>query len=249
MAFNENGMDAACINFRGCSGECNVTPRGYHVGFYEDLRQQVSMLNDKQQPRRRIYLAGFSLGAGVVTKFLSELQDDAMAKYNICGAAVNACFAPLNEGRSFTRQVYGNRILKSMKERMKEQYDACEYPFEREAINECKSIKDVEDLVIASTFGFRDAFDYYEQCKTIDVLDQICVPQYVLQALDDPFLQGIKYPQNDPSLPLHIHYTQHGGHCGYVFQTQETGKISWMPTQLARFLAHVESSIAEEAQR
>jgi predicted alpha/beta-fold hydrolase len=254
MAFTDIDMDVGCVNFRGCSGECNVTPRGYHVGFTEDLLHQISVINERQ-PMRRIYLAGFSLGAGVVTKLLSDLQDEAH-RYNVCGAAVNAvpfeltqCYAPLNEGRSFTRQVYGNRILKSMKERMKEQYDACEYPFERDAIEKCNSIMDVENLVIASTFGFQDAFDYYEKCKTIHVLDRICVPQYVLQALDDPFLRGIQYPENDPSLPLRIHYTQYGGHCGYVFQTQETGTISWMPTQLARFLAHVERSTSQETQR
>ncbi|KAL3916488.1 MAG: hypothetical protein SGILL_005151 [Bacillariaceae sp.] len=144
--------------------------------------------------------------------------------------------------------MYGNRLLRSMKERMHQQYDLCEFPFEREEIDKCTSILDMENLVIASAFGFDDAWDYYDKCKTTDVLDQVCVPQYILTALDDPFFRGIQFPENDPSLPIRIHYTRYGGHCGYIFQTEETGRISWMPTQLARFLDHVEKSVSMEAE-
>jgi predicted alpha/beta-fold hydrolase len=88
LAFNNIQMDAVCINFRGCSGECNLTPRAYHAGFTDDLMQQIRTIHE-ENPRRRIYLSGFSLGAGVVTKLLTDLGDKA-SEYNICGAAVNA---------------------------------------------------------------------------------------------------------------------------------------------------------------
>jgi hypothetical protein len=93
MSYNNINMDAICINFRGCSGECNLTPRAYHLGFTDDLFHLIRTIQGGQQklqlPQRRIYLSGFSLGAGVVTKLLTELGDDA-SRYNICGAAVNA---------------------------------------------------------------------------------------------------------------------------------------------------------------
>lgn len=253
-SFNRRNMDAACINFRGCSGECNLTPRGYHVGYTDDLLFQIRRLNDLY-PQRRIYLSGFSLGAGAVTKLLTELQQDAHEKYNIGGAAVSAvpfdlsqCSSSLNED-GFAKRVYGDRILRSVKGRMHRQYDVCEFPFAREEIDRCNSIMDVENLAIASTFGFDNAWDYYDKCKTIDVLDRVWVPQYVLQSLDDPFFEGMRCPENNPNLPVHIHYTDFGGHCGYVFQTEETddSEISWMPLQLGRFLAHVEGRYARES--
>lgn len=248
-ACNNQGMDAACINFRGCSGECNLTPKGYHVGYTEDLLMQIQRLNGLY-PRRRIYLSGFPLGAGVVTKLLTEIQDQSYLQYNIAGAAVNAipfdlsqCSASLNEDR-FAKRVYGDHILKSMKKRMHQQYDMCDFPFERSSNEECQSIMDVENLVIASTIGFDDAWDCYNQCKTIDVLDRVHVLQYILQSVEAPFFSGIQYPDNSENSPIHIQYTEHGGHCGYIFQTEQKDKeeVSWMPIQLARFLAHVEAA-------
>ena len=86
MAFNNVGMDAACINFRGCSGELNRNTLGYHLSFTDDLTHMVELVAAKR-PGAPIYLSGFSLEANVVTKFLTDMGTEA-TKYNICGAAV-----------------------------------------------------------------------------------------------------------------------------------------------------------------
>jgi len=181
---------------------------------------------------------------------LADLGEDAY-RYNICGAAVNAvpfdsaqCQQNLNEP-GLTKLIYGDRLLKSMKRRITQQYDSSGFPFERSKIDECKNIMDIENLAIAPIFGFDDAFDYYDKVKTIDKLPKICVPEYVIQAKDDPFFRGLEWPANDENIPLRIHVTERGGHCGYIFHEkddEENSKTSWMPTQLARFLAHVEDT-------
>ena len=90
------------------------------MGFTDDLLQQITNIHSNN-PNKRIYLSGFSLGAGVVTKLLADLGEDAY-RYNICGAAVNAVpfdaaqsAANLN-GKGITKSIYGDRLLKSMKE-------------------------------------------------------------------------------------------------------------------------------------
>jgi predicted alpha/beta-fold hydrolase len=244
-AYNRIGMDAACLNYRGCGGEINRTPRGYHVGFTDDLKLMIEDLNSKF-PNKPIYLSGFSLGANVVTKFLADVGPDA-EKYNIWGAAVNALpfdmtktWRNINEP-GVSKLLYGDRLLQSMIERVEESYDKIAYTFPEEKARECKTILDMENLVIAPVFGFDDAHDYYDKMKTVDILDRVEVPQFVVQALDDPFFQGAQNPETDSSMPLRIHYTQHGGHCGYVFHSQEESDYttSWMPTEMARFLKHV----------
>ena len=251
IACNGNGIDTACINFRGCqdSGEeCNLTTRAYHMGFTDDLLQQIEEVHSKN-PNRRIYLSGFSLGAGVVTNLLTKLGPKAY-EYNICGAAVNA--VPFDtvqhhmaiNGPGFTRTVYGDRLLKSMKTRMGNQYDQCGFEFDRSELDKCETIMDVENLVICPVFGFDDAFDYYNKVKTIDKLHKVCVPQFVIQARDDPFFRGLEEVSNDEGMPLRIQYTDCGGHCGYILHQREPDeencKTSWMPRQLARFFAHIE---------
>ena len=255
IAFNHMGFDAATINFRGCSGEPNWTPRAYHLGFYDDLLHFIQKINQKD-PNRRIYLSGFSLGAGVVTKMLADLGDD-VYKYNIAGAAVNAvpmdcgqCCSVLNE-EGFSKMVYGDRFLKSMKERVRLQYNTSQFQFDLDEVDECQSIMDFENLLIAPEFGFEDAYDYYDRCKTIDVLHKVAVPELILQALDDPFFEGIQYPANNPEYAVNIQYTEYGGHCGFVFHTERDplSIASWMPFQLARFLSHLEKTGKQQGHR
>ena len=106
----------------------------------------------------------------------------------------------------------------------------------------------MENLVIAPIFGFEDAFDYYNQTSTLSKVDQVMVPQLVIQAQDDPFMTGQETPKPDLYRPLRIHMTPHGGHCGYVFHSsgEKSVETSWMPTELARFLAHLEAAFAPD---
>ena len=248
MAFNNIGLDAACINFRGCSGVINRTPTGYHLGFTDDLKQMIEQVNT-EYPEKRIYLSGFSLGANVVTKCLAEMGDNAY-EHNIYGAAVNA--VPFDMTKSnlnlnedgITKSIYGERLLRSMIERIEDSYDSIEFAFAKQKAQECKTIMDMENLVIAPVFGFDDAWDYYEKCSTKGMLDKVSVPQFVIQAKDDPFFQGQENPSNNIRRPLRIHYTENGGHCGYVFHSMREGnyKTSWMPSELARFVSHIEEN-------
>ena len=250
-AFNAIGMDAACINFRGCSGEINkATPLGYHLSFTDDLQQMVEHIS-QTFPMRPIYLSGFSLGANVVTKFLADIGTDANKKYNICGAAVNAVpfdlvkVAPNLSDPGFTKIVYGNSLCQSLKGRTQEMnIGACEEQglFSNKAFEAVETIREYDDLVVCSFYAdFDNVLDYYAKSSTWSILDQVSVPQLIVQALDDPFFQGNIKPENDPSMPLRIHYTKHGGHCGYVFQSDKGQhcQTSWMPTEMARFLDHV----------
>lgn len=252
QAFNDIGMDAACINFRGCSGEINKTPVGYHLGFTEDLKQMIDFVR-MNYPRRRIYLSGFSLGANVVTTCLAELGESAY-DYNIFGAAVNAVpfdmpKAQMNLNQDgITKSLYGSRLLASMVDRVETAYDRVAFPFPKEEARKCRSIMDMENLVIAPIFGFKDAYDYYEKTSTLPKINQIAVPQLVIQAKGDPFFVGQALPKEDASRPLRVHQTEYGGHCGYVFHSQEeeSYKTSWMPTELARFLAHLEDTFSSQ---
>ncbi|MGB3607673.1 YheT family hydrolase, partial [Psychroserpens sp.] len=65
--FNQNGMDAVCVNFRGCSGEDNRFYRSYHSGATEDLEDVIQHCI-QQKKYKTIYLKGISLGGNVVLK-------------------------------------------------------------------------------------------------------------------------------------------------------------------------------------
>ena len=108
------------------------------------------------------------------------------------------------------------------------------------------------------------AQDYYTQSGSGRFLRGVRVPHYILNALDDPFIDRASLPQVDDvgAGTVRLRYTQHGGHCGYVVGLQSLS-VCWraiwskvlqgrrveaaasapngyLPEELARFLAHVD---------
>jgi len=125
-SYVSKGFDVACINFRGCSGEPNLTNGAYHLGFTDDMKYFLSIISlGTNVP---IYLVGFSLGANVILKLLGELGTAAKDKFNIKGAAVNS--APFNTEIHYlemlkpgiNRYVYTPNFMKTLKQKAKVQY-------------------------------------------------------------------------------------------------------------------------------
>ena len=72
--FNTHGVDAVCVNFRGCSGEPNLKYRSYHSGATEDLVDIINHLIGTKH-YSEIYFHGISLGANMVLKYLICLTE------------------------------------------------------------------------------------------------------------------------------------------------------------------------------
>lgn len=109
-AFLSKGFCCCLVSFRSCSGEDNLTPGAYHLGYTRDINHLVRTVITKKFPNKHIYLSGFSLGANVVLKYLGELGDSA-ADLNIAGAAVTCVpFDPVASqvklDQGFNRAVY-----------------------------------------------------------------------------------------------------------------------------------------------
>lgn len=267
QAFNDIGMHAVCLNFRGCSGTPNNKLSGYHLGFTDDLHQYLLLL--KQNSTTPIYLAGFSMGANVVLKALGELGETAVRDYNIRGAAV-LC-PPLDQNRNaeflakpgINRVVYTGNLLKQLKRRTRTMWeivchgdeDTDMFDFRRTMA--ATTVTEFDDAFHRGVNGFKDCWDYYRQTSCIHYMDKICVPTLLLGAKDDPFFDPAVWPIEKTSAhggmaPIKMVRTEHGGHLGYTFHQVDdpkderlrkngTSPPSWAQTELSRFLHHVES--------
>src|SRR6218665_3529775 len=71
QAMEKRGWTSVALNWRGCSGEPNLLPRGYHSGASEDLAETVRHLRAKR-PMAPLYAVGYSLGGNVLLKYLGE---------------------------------------------------------------------------------------------------------------------------------------------------------------------------------
>ena len=265
-AYQTDGFDVICLNFRGCCGTPNLTLGGYHLGFTDDLRHFLEVLKETwenhEADERPIYLSGFSLGANVVLKTLGELGETAMTKYNVQGASVTG--APYDLERNincidapgFNRAVYSNNFLKTLKKRAQYQLDVhCEgnpltTAFDYARVMKATAIADFDDSFIAPVYGFESNIDYYRQSSCVYFLDSIAVPTFIINAGDDPFFDPTFHPidksvDGGGKAPIKMVRTKFGGHLGYLFhrlsdaEKKEKRTSSWMPTELARFVSHI----------
>ena len=249
---------ATGINFRGCSGEINRQRGAYHLSFTDDLYTLLPQLASTYQ---KIYLSGFSCGSNVIVQFLSQVGTDAKTKYNIHGAAVNCLpfeitkTAPNINGYDwFTTAVYGNDLKKKLQQKVIDQCNSfllqndetIIVPYTIDEIKQCKTIKELEELTICPLYGFKDAVDYYMRSSCKDIIKNVSVPLYIINALDDPFFDGDVYPTDLPPNVI-LSCTESGGHCGNILHTLPATKkehqrpiASWLSTELGNFVDHID---------
>lgn len=269
------GMDVCCLNFRSCSGEPNDTIGAYHLGFTDDVKHFLNVVQEAEgsETKKPLFLSGFSLGGNVMLKTLGELKEEAVDRYNIQGAAVFS--TPLNcekyytklEERGINRSIYTGTILKSMRQKAVEkleQFGTNNDPdtftaFDYRAAMKAETIFEFEDAFICKIYGFDDPLDYYRKTACIHFVPDIAVPTLVLNGVDDPFMDNANYQPTEVTIekggsaPVKMIHTKYGGHCGYMFhRVDESAKShtmdgnSWGPSEMARFMQHVLTHAEDE---
>lgn len=236
------GWQANLFLFRGCNGALNRAPRSYHSGETTDLDFVVRRLH-AERPAAPLVLAGVSLGANVLLKWLGE-QGGAVA--GIVAAAV-AVSTPFDLARSsahidagFSR-VYAWNFLRSL--RAKAHAKIRQHPglADPARVAAARSLWAFDDAFTSVAHGFRDAADYYHRSSSIHFLPGIRVPTLLLSSRDDPFhppevLDDVARIAAG-NVALHLEFTARGGHVGFI-EGGTPGRVRYyMERRIADFAA------------
>lgn len=216
--FNNNNFDVVCVNFRGCSGEPNLKYRSYHSGATEDLEDIVNHIIQTKS-YQNIYLKGFSLGGNLVLKYLGE-RADLPEEIKAAIAVSVPCYLKGSALELLTPKntLYAIRFKTHLVNRLK--IKQIQYPdkISLTEINSIKTLIDFDHVYTSKAHGFKDAFDYYEQCSSLQFLNKIKLPTLIINALNDSFLSSECYPikaaKNNTNLFLEM--PQNGGHVGFM---------------------------------
>jgi predicted alpha/beta-fold hydrolase len=238
--FNDNGIDAIGVNFRGCSGEPNLLFRSYHSGATEDLDAVVRHILTKNE-YDDIYIKGISLGANMALKYVGE-GNEIPSEVKAVIAVSTPC--DLNgscaELLSLKNRHYSIRFLDHLKQKLKPKL--VQFP-NLIAIADYKSIKtliDFDHVYTSKAHGFKDAFDYYEKASCLQFLPNIKVPSLIINALNDSFLSADCYPvkaaKQNPNLYLEM--PQYGGHVGFI----NKGSVYYNEMRALEFVKSLKSS-------
>lgn len=216
-ALTESGYDVCAVNFRGCSGEPNITYRSYHSGATEDLKAVLNhILNSKTYTE--IYLKAFSLGGNLVLKYLGEGNT---VPSELKGAVAISVPCRLDDSLdqllSFKNMAYAVRFKKNLIEKLKAKQALFPSKILDVDIQSIKTLKDFDDVYTSKAHGFKDAMDYYTQCSARQFLREIKVPSLIINAKNDSFLGKACYPikEAEDNHNVYLEIPKHGGHVGF----------------------------------
>lgn len=216
--FNDNGVDACAVNFRGCSGETNRLFRSYHSGATEDLEAVISHILEKDI-YKEVYIKGISLGANMALKYAGE-RDKVPKELKAIIAVSAPCSlkGSCDELLSLRNKHYAIRFLDHLKKKLKPKLIQFPERFTTKDFNSIKSLKDFDHVYTSKAHGFLDAYDYYEKASSLRFLPNIKVSSLIINALNDSFLSASCYPvkeaKNNPNLFLEM--PKYGGHVGFI---------------------------------
>lgn len=223
-ALQQEGWRGVFMHFRGCSGEPNRLPRGYHSGETGDVKLVARIIKDRE-PNTPIAAVGVSLGGNVLLKWLGETgQDNPLA----AAIAVSVPFelhkaaARVQQGVSRLYQWY---FMKCLRSRLSYKLQVKPALVDMDNMFRVQTMYEFDNLITAPMHGFRDANEYYSTSSSRQYLSNIAVPTLILHAKDDPLMTEDVIPQSHELSPhIILEVSEGGGHVGFI-----SGKFPWKP--------------------
>jgi predicted alpha/beta-fold hydrolase len=211
---------ATLLVFRGCGSAANHARRFYHSGETTDLELVMSTLGARE-PAAPMLVAGVSLGANVLLKWLGE--GSAATRRVRAAAAVSAPFDLEAGARKISQgfsRIYDLSFLRSL--RRKALRKLSRYPdlFDAPRLNRARNVFEFDDAVTAPVHGFESATDYYSRSSSLGFLERITASTLLLSAENDPFLpvsvleRVRSVAASNPRLS--VEFVPGGGHVGFV---------------------------------
>lgn len=236
-----SGYDALRLNTRNCGGTEHMTPTLYHAGLVVDLDAVVRELIEVDGVRR-IGVCGFSLGGNVALRW-GGLQGDGMPSQVRALAGVSpaidlaACSRRVDTVTS--SRLYRDMLLHLLRrtaERKLELAEAGELELDPALARTFEEVGDVDSLdtmrafddrLIAPSFGFDGADDYYACASAADVLGDIAVPTLIVHSRDDPLVPPDLIESDVVARAPNISavVTERGGHCAFLGRDVAPGHL------------------------
>jgi len=236
MAISQLGFRAVFMHFRGCSGEPNRLSKYYHSGETSDVNYVIHLLRDREA-NSALAVIGFSIGGNILLKWLGETGANNPLQAAIAISVpfeLHKAAARVQMGFSKFYQWYLIRcVSKSLSRKIKN----IPMPIDAAALNQIKTVYELDDKIIAPLHGFSGIDEYYSTSSCRKYLHSIHVPTLILHAKDDPFVSEDAIPKSDelsPHVTLEISNT--GGHVGFVAGKYPWKSEYWLEKRVGTFL-------------
>ncbi|MGD8427571.1 MAG: alpha/beta fold hydrolase [Balneolaceae bacterium] len=213
----QRGFSAVAVNFRSCGSRLNNQPRFYHSGETGDYATVFNWIRG-QYPNQKLGAVGFSLGGNALLMSLAEKN----AGHPVdCAAAVSVPYDLYLGAKRLSRgfhRVYEYRFLRTLCKKLE---------LKRQTYPELptftgSTLFEFDNQVTAPIHGFEGAIDYYEQCSSCKIIEDIRTPTLLIHSRQDPMCPIEAMPIGEIFENKFTDYiiTEEGGHVGFWSRPQ-----------------------------
>lgn len=231
---NQNGWEVASVNFRGCSGETNLSYQSYNAGKTDDLEAVINSILEKDKYAEMV-LVGFSLGGNLLLKYLGEREIfPKQIKKAVAISTPLSLKGSLESLNEFSNWVYQNSFLINLRKKYKAKMKDFPEKMTASDYKKITSLLQFDHVYTAPAHGFKDAFDYYEKNSSLQFLPNIKIPVYILNSENDSFLSSECYPIDLASKMknMQLEIPKYGGHVGF----HQNNKLYYSEARAVQFL-------------
>ncbi len=231
------GFLVAILNRRGTTAHTPLkTSEPLQYAKTEDLAEAIALLR-KTFPDFVIFAVGVSIGANLLLKTLGEHPN--------CGVSFAVSVAngfDFNKGSlHFERSnpALSEIVGRDMIQRLILPWEAVLDPSHgievRQVFANCVGIRDFDERLSKTFFGFGSVDEYYAACTCLPAMDHISIPYVCINALDDPIAHFSILPVDKVSRSAFgaMVLTNQGGHQGWMNSVSCIWGHSWIENMVA----------------
>jgi len=232
------GFHGVTLNYRGVGGQHLQTPRVGCADSWRDFDEVVDHLQAKR-PNATLFAMGFSMGAGMLLRYLGEEGPRVRLKAAVAVAAP-VDFPAVGKSLESSLKKRGINFLMVNGVKLFMMRSLVHSPFanllNRGAILRATSLRQLEEASICALHGYKDAEEYWTVNSPLSKLQGIAVPTLVVNAEDDPVVSISTLPlealKQNPR--VYVAITRRGGHIGWG--SGGLGAAAWTDNMAVHFM-------------
>lgn len=238
------GIRAIVFNSRATSDSPVTTAQFYSASYTGDMRNVVKHIAAKY-PSSRIFAAGWSLGANILTRYLGEEGDDCIieAAAALCNP-FDLTVSDKNFQKGFNR-LYDFNVAHSLRRIYKNHHhlfvDAAAKgvkAFQPDRALKAKTIREFDDAITRISFGWHSVDEYYANSSSSLSIPDVRVPLLVIQAENDCIapINAVPFDALQANEHCQLVVTPSGGHLGWMSSPNVLG-APWTDVALLQYFS------------
>lgn len=223
-AYSKLNICCVVVHARGCGRSQLTSPRSFCAADTNDLRAAAKYIREKIGSETPLFAVGYSLGAGILTKYMGEESNACVLDGAVvCCASFDMHLSTANMEQLLHTYTYNRRLTNNLIRyiRQHEHHFLKSQSLPNLNMNKAyqsKTIRDFDEHVVVPQYGFRDVDHYYTEASSNIWLKYVRIPTLILSAIDDPICPIDGLPLDDvlKNPYLIAIKTLEGGHVSYL---------------------------------